>query len=96
MNEFYKTSGIIVNDKKTRHMWIGTNSNELNPICTEIDLGWKTGPAEYLCVFLIPCESSIAELNYDRKIAALRSKLAFWGSKGLTRYTSCESASTEN
>lgn len=86
MNEFYSISGLKLNDQKTRPMWIGKNSGRGARICPDIKLGWGDGPAEYLGVLLSPNEPNIAELNYDRKIAALRNKLAPWGSKGLTPY----------
>ena len=86
MNEFHQVSGLKLNDQKTRPMWIGSCPDGQNRICPELELGWKNGPAEYLGVLLSPNEINIAEINYARKIAALRSKLAPWGSKGLTAY----------
>ena len=95
MNEFYIASGLKLNDKKTRPMWIGPNSGVERRICPEIELGWRDGPAEYLGVLLNQNERDVAELNYARKINALKGKLAPWGSKGLTPYGKVHILKTE-
>lgn len=83
---FESESGMKINEEKTTAMWIGSNTQAKEHICPEFKLKWSQAPTEYLGVTIAPDTDDIGNVNYPKKIVALRNSLNPWIRRSLTPF----------
>ena len=49
ISDFHESSGLSLNDRKTRPRWVGPNSDTREPICPKIGLGWRRSNRIFRC-----------------------------------------------
>ena len=94
--DFKIISGLQLNRHKTRPFWIGKNADTERPICSHLDLFWETTPLEVLGI-KIPNDPNIdiGNINYEKKINHLKTRLALWSYRYLTPYGRVHLVKTE-
>ena len=81
-----EVSGLRLNKRKTRAMWIESNRNRQDRICPDIDVSWDVSPVEYLGIKLNRTGEKLASLNYPEKIGRLKERLNPWFARNITPY----------
>ena len=81
VGDFGRIAGLSLNVKKTKALWLGRwKSNRNKPL----DLKWFHSPVKILGIYFSYNIKENNELNLDRKIQKLQTKLDMWSSQGLT------------
>ena len=83
VNEFSRFSGLNLNLKKTKAMWLGKwASNDMKPL----KLKWVKSPTKILGTYVSYDEVGNNNFNFNLKIQKLQSNLDMWKSRALTLY----------
>ena len=83
VNSFGVSSGLRLNQKKTKALWIGTSSkNKTKPL----EFGCLKDPIKFLGIFLSHDEAGNDDNNFYIKIRKLEAKLNIWLSHDLTLF----------
>ena len=76
-----RIAGLSLNVKKTKALWLGKwKSNRNKPL----DLKWFHSPVKILGIYFSYNIKENNELNFDKKIQKLKTKLDIWSSRNLT------------
>ena len=81
VGDFGKISSLSLNVKKTNALWLGrweSNGNE------PLDLKWFHSPVKILGIYFSYNVKENNELNFDKKIQRMQTKLDMWSSRVLT------------
>ena len=68
LDNFQRVSGLKLNNKKTKALWIGANAEKEDKLCPERDLKWVKGKTKALGVWFSTNPDLTAELELQRKI----------------------------
>jgi len=83
VNEFSRFSGLNLNLKKTKAMWLGKWAlNDMKPV----KLKWVKSPTKILGNYVLYDEAGNNNFNFNLKIQKLQSNLDMWKSRALTLY----------
>ena len=81
VGDFERIAGLSLNVKKTKALWLGKwKSNRNKPL----DLKWFHSPVKILGMYFSYNINENNELNFDKKIQKLQTKLDMWSSRDLT------------
>ena len=81
VGNFGRIAGVSLNVMKTKALWLGKwESNKNKPL----DLKWFHGPVKILGIYFSYNIKENDELNFDKKIQKLQTKLGMWTSRDLT------------
>ena len=81
VGDFGRIAGLSLNVKKTKALWLGKwESNKNKPL----DLKWFHSPVKILGIYFSYNIKENNELNFDKKIQKLQTKLDMWTSRDLT------------
>ena len=81
VGDFGRMAGLSLNVKKTKALWLGKwKSNKNKPL----DLKWFHSPVKILGIYFSYNIKENNELNFDKKIQKLETKLDMWSSRDLT------------
>ena len=81
VGDFGRMAGLSLNVKKTKALWLGKwKSNQNKPL----DLKWFHSPVKILGIYFSYNIKENNELNFDKKIQKLQTKLDMWSSRDLT------------
>ena len=81
VGDFGRIAGLSLNVKKTKALWLGKwESNKNKPL----DLKWFHSPVKILGIYFSYNIKENNELNLDKKIQKLQTKLDMWSSQDLT------------
>ena len=81
VGNFGRIAGLSLNVKKTKALWLGKwESNKNKPL----DLKWFHSPVKMLGIYFSYNIKENDELNFDKKIQKLQTKLDMWTSRDLT------------
>ena len=81
VGDFGRIAGLSLNVKKTKALWLGRwKSNRNKPL----DLKWFHSPVKILGIYFSYNIKENNELNLDKKIQKLQTKLDMWSSRDLT------------
>ena len=81
LHKFEKASGLKVNKDKTEALWIGS---ERNDISKPLGLNWQNQTLKILCMYIGYDIKKIRELNWEKRIDALKITLDMWNGRNLT------------
>ena len=81
--DFGKISGLKLNIKKTKAMWLGKRANNENK---PFNLKWVGSPTRILGIYFSYNEKGNNETNFNLKINKLQAKLDIWRSRDLTLF----------
>ena len=81
VGDFGRIAGLSLNVKKTKALWLGKWKNNRNK---PLDLRWFHSPVKILGIYFSYNIKENNELNFDKKIQTLQSKLDMWSSRDLT------------
>ena len=81
VGDFGKIAGLSLNVKKTKALWLGTWKNNINK---PLDLKWFHSPVRILGIYFSYNIKENNELNFDKKIQRMQTKLDMWSSRDLT------------
>ena len=83
VSRFGAISGLKLNVKKTKAMWLGKwSTNKTKPL----QLEWLNEPVKILGIYFSYDESKNKYLNFDLKIQKLQTKLDLWKARNLTLF----------
>ena len=83
VNEFGRCSGLKLNLKKTKAMWLGKWApNDTKPL----QLKWVKSPTKILGTYISYDETGNENFNFNLKVQKLQSNLDMWKSRALTLY----------
>ena len=83
VDEFGRLSGLILNVKKSKAMWLGKwGKNKSNPL----NLKWMRSPVRILGVHVSYNEKENNELNFHLKIRKMQTNLDIWRTRNLTLF----------
>ena len=83
VGDFGRIAGPFLNVKKTKALWLGKWKNNRNK---PLDLKWFHSPVKILGIFVLYNIKENNELNFDKKIQKLQTKLDMWSSRDLTMF----------
>ena len=83
VGDFGRISGLFLNVKKTKALWLGKWKNNRNK---PLDLKWFHSPVKILGIFFSYYIKENNELNFDKKIQTLQTKLDMWSSRDLIMF----------
>ena len=81
--DFGAISGLKLNIKKTKAMWLGKWANNKDK---PLHLKWVSSPTRILGIYFSYDEKGNNEMNFDLKINKLQAKLDIWRSRDLTLF----------
>ena len=81
--DFGKISGLKLNIKKTKAMWLGKWANNKSK---PFNLKWVSSPTRILGIYFSYDEKGNNEMNFNLKINKLQAKLDIWRSRDLTLF----------
>ena len=81
--DFGAISGLKLNIKKTKAMWLGKWANNKDK---PLHLKWVSSPIRILGIYFSYDEKGNNEMNFDLKINKLQAKLDIWRSRDLTLF----------
>ena len=84
MGDFYKVSGLKLNDKKTEALCIGSKCGSSDVPFPERNFKWPKYKVKTLGVWLSVHPEETAALNYDEKLENVRNILSSWNYRRLT------------
>ena len=82
LDDFYKASGLKLNDKNTEALWIGSKCGSSDVPFPERNFKWPRHKVKALWLSVHPEET--ANLNYDEKLENVRNTLSSWKYRRLT------------
>ena len=81
VGDFGRIAGLSLNVKKTKALWLGKWKSKRNK---PLDLKWFHSPVKILGIYFSYNIKENNELNFDKKIQKLQTKLDMWRSRDLT------------
>ena len=84
LDDFYKVSGLKLNDEKTEALWIGAKCGSSDVPFPERNFKWPKYKAKTLGIWLSVHPEETTDLNYDEKLVKVRSILSSWNYRRLT------------
>ncbi|RUA04563.1 MAG: hypothetical protein DSY43_06055, partial [Gammaproteobacteria bacterium] len=84
LNTFYQMSGLKVNTKKTKAIWIGKMRKNTDPICRDLGLTWAEDSFTVLGVKFNAELENITEINLEEKINKIKCLLTQWKRRKLS------------
>ena len=78
LDDFYKVSGLKVNDKKTEALWIGAKCGSSDVPFPERNFKRPKYKAKTLGIWLSVQPEETTDLNYDEKLVKVRNILSRW------------------
>lgn len=83
-DKFYKTSGLKMNNSKTKAVWIGTKKFSDTILCAEHPVNWSHSNFKLLGIKFSLCLPDMIELNFKQKIKEIAKLLKSWQHRKLT------------
>ncbi|KAL9982000.1 hypothetical protein ACROYT_G010777 [Oculina patagonica] len=84
LDDFYKVSGLKLNDKKTEALWIGSKCGSSEILLPGRNFKWPKNKVKALGVWLSIDAKETAALNYNEKLEKVRTVLSCWKYRRLT------------
>ena len=84
VDDFYKVSGLKLNDKKTEALWIESKCGSSDVPFPERNFKWPKYKVKTLRVWLSVHPEETTDLNYDEKLEKVRNILSSWNYRRLT------------
>ena len=81
LDKFEKASGLKVNKVKTEALWIGSARNNISK---PLGLNWQNQTLKILGMYIGYDNNKIRELNWEKRIDALKTTLNIWNGRNLT------------
>ena len=81
VGDFGRVAGVSLNVKKTKALWLGKWKSKRNK---PLGLKWFQSPVKILGIYFTYNIKENNELNFDKKIQKLQTKLDMWRSRDLT------------
>lgn len=83
IDDYYKLSGLKINQEKTQIVWIGSKKYSEENICSEMNFQWTT-QFKLLGIYYDVDLDKIIKLNYDKKLVKIKSIIEQWSKRQLT------------
>ena len=83
LNEFGSISGLKLNVKKTKALWLGKWRNNRS---TPLQLSWPRDPVKILGIYFSYGEKTNDHYNFNLKVQKLQTHLDMWSSRSLTLF----------
>ena len=84
MNKFHAISGLKMNMEKTKAIWIGSKSNDIETLCKDVKLDWNPDQFTVLGVTFSTNVLDIWSLNFLPKYNSMEKLLGSWKRRRLT------------
>ena len=84
LKKFYLTSGLKINEDKTKALWIGSMSGSDLRLCHNYNLDWEQGPIKILGVIFTPEVFNIWDFNSLETVRKMEKILQSWSKRKLT------------
>ena len=84
LDDFYKVSGLKLNDKKTEALWIGSKCGSCEISLPGRNFKWPKNKVKALGVWLSVDSEEAATLNYNEKLGKVKTVLSCWKYRRLT------------
>ena len=86
LDTFYKMSGLKINVKKTKAIWIGSLSHSENRLCQRYKLDWTQGPFKILGVVFTTEVFDIWDMNTNSVLNKVENIIKQWSRRKLTLF----------
>ncbi|KAL9964737.1 hypothetical protein ACROYT_G028417 [Oculina patagonica] len=83
INDFGSISGLKLNVKKTKALWLGKWRNNNT---TPLQLSWPRDPVKVLGIYFSYAEKANDNYNFNLKVRKLQTHLDMWSPRGLTLF----------
>ena len=83
LEEFYKMSGLKINQSKTQIVWIGSKKYSEDRLCPDLKFQWTTN-FKLLGIYYDVDLAKITKLNYDKKLVKIKTIIEQWKKRNLT------------
>ena len=84
VENFSKLSGLCLNNKKTKALWIGSNAGKDLRLCPDQPFQWIQNKIKTLGVWLLISHEETIKLNYEEKLEKIKNCLNNWQMRRLT------------
>ena len=84
IENFSKLSGLRLNNKKTKALWIGSNAGNVLRLCPDQPFQWIQNKIKTLGVWLAINHEEMIRINYEEKLEKVKNCLNNWQLRRLT------------